>query len=494
MILNIIEDLIPNLAIFVSTSFLIYLFMRNERNFKNFYDIKPSGTVLDRMFFGIIDGLIGTIIMLYGITVGFDVLIDLRHFSIMMSALYGGIPAALVTGSIIAGGRFIFFEGSSYSSLLGSINAINMALVSGIIGTFVNSRQKWIYMNIYCLISISMVAFLLLNGEWFKAFLPLLLTSCICAFCIYFFHDYLTRTLYLQRKIKENDDKFRAITENIWDIVSIIDTEGKTTYVSPSIRIYGIEPEEYEGIFSSGFIHPDDRLKVEGLFKKSIVDKISFRVEFRWRVHDNSWIDWDISGTPIIENDTVTSVVVVCRDITDRKKIEQSLLYLSNNDGLTGVANRRFFDQKLEKEWSLSKKNNTFLSLIMFDIDHFKLYNDTYGHQAGDTCLKIVAAYVKEIIKAPHLVARYGGEEFAVILIEKNDADAIRIAERIRVVVESLRISHQASKKDKIVTVSLGVATQGHMYFNTKEELIETADQALYLAKKNGRNRVGSFV
>lgn len=494
LILTIIKDLIPNLAIFVSTSFLIYFVMRNRRNFQSFYDIKPNnGPLIEKFTLGMTDGIIGAFVMLYGISVGENVIADLRHFSIMLSALFGGVPAALVTGAIIAASRFFFFEGPFYPTLLGAINAINMALVSGIIATYVQSRKKWLYMNLYCLASISVVALLLLESKWLTVMLPMLVISLISGICIFYLHDYLTKTLYLQDKIKENNDRFRAITENISDIVTILDIDGRTIYVSPSIEAYGIQPNEYEGLFARDFIHPDERHSIHELFRSSIKSGQMFKTEFRWRKPDDTWVHVEISATPIVENDTVTSLVVVCRDITERKQLEQTLLYLSNNDGLTKVANRRYFDQRLKLEWTNSLKNNSSLSLIMFDIDHFKLYNDTYGHPAGDTCLQNVASYIKEIIRPPHVVARYGGEEFAVILCGINEEEAWRIGEKIRTVIESLNIPHETSKSSNVVTVSVGVATQGKIQYHSELELIENADQALYLAKKRGRNRVESL-
>lgn len=493
MIVNLLKDLVSNLAIFASTSFLIYLLMRNHRNYKDFHEINPNIPFAKKISLGIIDGLIGTTIMFYGISIGDGILVDLRHLSIAISALFGGIPAALTTGIMIACSRFVFFDASEYSTLLGMTNALNMALGCGIIATFVCSRKKWILMNLYCLLSITIVAILLLNRDWYTVMVPLSIISIISAVFIFYLHNYLVKTMYLQNIVKENDDKFRAITENVSDVVSIIDIDGKTSYVSPSISDYGISVQEYEGKHPREFIHSEDRSKVIDKFRECINDNRMFKTEFRWKSPNGKWIDVDVRGTPIIENNVVTKVVVVCRDATERKKVEQKLFYLSNVDGLTGVANRRFFDETLEKEWHKSKESSSPLSLIMFDIDYFKLYNDTYGHQSGDICLQNIASYVKEVVKTPNLVARYGGEEFAVILLNTTESNAMKTAESIRIVVESLHIPHQASKKSEVVTVSVGVATQDVKMFESQFELIDLADQALYQAKKNGRNRVETF-
>lgn len=467
--------------------------MKNRRNFKNFYDIKPSAPLFERIGLGVIDGIIGILIMMYGITISSGALVDLRHFSIMISALFGGIPAAFITGLIIAISRFLFFDGTTYSTLLGAINAINMALVSGAIATFVHSHRKWLYMNLYCLASITIVAILLLQKDWYKGILPISMISIISAICIFYLINYLTESIFLQKKIKENDDKFRAITENISDIVSILNREGRTIYVSPSLNAYGIQPKDYEGKLAIDFIHPEDKESIHQFFLHCIENKENFKTDFRWLKPDGSYIFVEMSCTPIIEDKYVTSVVVVCRDITERKKIEKTLLYLSNKDGLTGVANRRYFDQKLKMEWEKAEEHSTYLSLIMFDIDYFKLYNDTYGHQAGDTCLQNIAAYIKELVRVPHLVARYGGEEFVVILINSDESQTRSTAKKIRTLVESLKIPHKSSKISDYVTVSVGCATLVPSLSSSKEELIHNADSALYQAKRNGKNRVESF-
>lgn len=490
LIFVIIRDLIPNLTIYFFVSFLIHNIMGKYLKYKNFYHIEPSLSIIRRVKLGIIDGIIGTVIMMYGMTVSTDVLVDLRHFSIMISSLFGGLPSALISAIIIAISRIVFFEGISYSSLFGAVNAINMAIGCGLIVQFSHSKRKWIYMNLYCLLSISIVAMILLGRNWFTPMLSLASISIVSAICIFYLLNYLTKFNYLQSSIRENNAKFKAITENISDIVSILDRHGKTLYVSPSINTYGLHPNDYEGKYPRDYIHPEDIEKVSKLFFQSIQDKKIFNTEFRWLTPMGSYIYVDMSATPIIEDTDVNSVVVVCRDISERKKMEEKLLHLSINDGLTGVANRRHFDQRLAAEWKTAWENSTYISLILFDIDYFKLYNDTYGHQAGDACLQNIAAYMKKFVRPPHLVARYGGEEFAVILVNLTEEETRKFAEKIRFLVESLRIPHRASKGSEYVTVSLGCHSVIPINISSQNELINKADKALYEAKENGRNLV----
>ena len=159
-------------------------------------------------------------------------------------------------------------------------------------------------------------------------------------------------------------------------------------------------------------------------------------------------------------------------------------------DGLTGIANRRRFDETLHFEWQRGQRDKAPLSLLFCDIDHFKSYNDKFGHLAGDLCLKKVAAVLTEHLKRPaDLAARYGGEEFALILPETELAGALQIAEACRRQLEGMQIENPAASAG-IVTMSIGVATVVPSPKSTVEALINRADQALYTAKRGGRNSV----
>ncbi|MBT3857476.1 MAG: diguanylate cyclase [Nitrospina sp.] len=169
----------------------------------------------------------------------------------------------------------------------------------------------------------------------------------------------------------------------------------------------------------------------------------------------------------------------------------KQLELLSTLDGLTGIANRRTFEKFLEREWKSSMRHTQPATAIMMDIDFFKLYNDTYGHQAGDDCLKKVARTIEKSLRRPgDLVARYGGEEFVAILSDTSQKGAFSLAEKVRASVEALEIPHQASPVNKFVTISLGVASRVPERGDASSILISEADQSLYKAKQEGRNRV----
>ena len=160
-------------------------------------------------------------------------------------------------------------------------------------------------------------------------------------------------------------------------------------------------------------------------------------------------------------------------------------------DGLTGVANRRKFDEDVQTDWRQCLRETAPLSLVLIDIDYFKLYNDRYGHQAGDNCLKLVAKALAETLRRPYdKLARYGGEEFGCLLPKTELAGASAIAERMQTRVSELRVEHLGSDVDQVVTISLGVASMVPTPSITPELLLKAADQQLYEAKRTGRARV----
>jgi diguanylate cyclase (GGDEF)-like protein len=160
-------------------------------------------------------------------------------------------------------------------------------------------------------------------------------------------------------------------------------------------------------------------------------------------------------------------------------------------DGLSGVYNRRYFDQQLGVEWARSSRNNSPLSIIMLDVDHFKLYNDHYGHLAGDDCLRLVAQSLKACLKRPaDLVARYGGEEFACILPDTRFEDGLFIAQAMEQRIRDQAIPHALSSVAGVVTASLGLATRTVDSPGGPLDLVGLADAQLYRAKQSGRGRV----
>lgn len=211
-----------------------------------------------------------------------------------------------------------------------------------------------------------------------------------------------------------------------------------------------------------------------------------------------SWCDMPRAGkrrylaadaSPIFDaRGRISAVVETLRDLTDEKMAQVALEQLATRDGLTGLANRRCFDDTLRAEWARALRQKQPLSLLMVDVDNFKAYNDTNGHLGGDECLKRVARAVASEMRANDLVARYGGEEFAVILPNQSLKGAAIVAERIRARVEHLQLPCRFAPGH--VTVSIGAATALAAPDNDASQLVAIADAALYRAKHMGRNRI----
>jgi diguanylate cyclase (GGDEF)-like protein len=183
------------------------------------------------------------------------------------------------------------------------------------------------------------------------------------------------------------------------------------------------------------------------------------------------------------------------RNQIELKRAREQLTRLATTDGLTGLANRRRFDEVLAQESARHARSGAELSLVMMDIDHFKAFNDTYGHINGDDCLRQVARVIEgNVVRNSDLAARYGGEEFVCILPETSHAGAVAFAERIRQGIMALAIPHSASSAADYVTVSIGVATTRYAAEKRELSIVAQADEQLYAAKSGGRNRVCAAV
>lgn len=208
--------------------------------------------------------------------------------------------------------------------------------------------------------------------------------------------------------------------------------------------------------------------------------------------HDDEAKGFDLGAMDYIAKPF--STVIVRARVRNQLLIKQKndlLEMLASIDGLTGIPNRRYLDENLSREWRRSRRSSTPLSVILMDIDHFKRYNDCYGHRAGDDCLKRVAhALVGECQRGCDFVARYGGEEFAAVLPGMGKQEALVFANKLRDAVNSLYIPHKASLNAEHVTISLGIATTETGQIYAEQVLLEEADLGLYQAKDSGRDQI----
>ena len=198
-----------------------------------------------------------------------------------------------------------------------------------------------------------------------------------------------------------------------------------------------------------------------------------------------------IDAGPIYDDEgELIAVVETLRDITAQKEAQSALELLASRDWLTGIANRRTFDEYLDSKWALASISDRPLSMLMIDIDHFKIYNDHFGHQSGDDCLKRIAGIiVKETREDTDLVARYGGEEFVVVLPNACIEGAIRVADRILQATDDAAILPPEAYPLDRVTLSIGAASRDSQ-MSTPADLIAAADASLYAAKERGRNLI----
>lgn len=301
-----------------------------------------------------------------------------------------------------------------------------------------------------------------------------------------------------EAEAKNSAALFRLLAENSSDMVSRIGADAVRQYVSPACRqILGREPEDLVGHNPQEHIHPNDWDAFNALRARLSAGAPLEKLTYRVRHANGAWI-W-IESTVRSVFDPATrerdGVVAVSRDITERKLMETELAQLASLDGLTGIANRRIFDVKIENEWQRCARYEQPLSLLLVDVDRFKTLNDHYGHQYGDECLRQIGRLIGDAVRrANDVSARYGGEEFVILLPETDSDGAGAVAERLRREVEALAVPNvKAEDTAGIVTVSIGVATvrpQPHASSFGPADLIKMADDCLYAAKQAGRNQV----
>ena len=294
----------------------------------------------------------------------------------------------------------------------------------------------------------------------------------------------------------EKEAHFRLLAEGSSDMVTRIGLDERLRYVSPSsVRVVGWRPDQLIGTPALAGINPDDLPEVQaivGALKRGEREEARLTYRNAHRQNGEVWLESTMRVTRK-SNGNVDGVVAISRDITEQKKLETKLETLAIEDSLTGLANRRRFDERLQEEWARAYRDRSSLALLMIDVDHFKAYNDEYGHPAGDACLRLVARIIAaETQRAGDLAARYGGEEFAMLLPNTDAAGCARVGERIRSAIHGSGLVHSTNPPAGCVTASVGGAACRPVLERTAGvgSLLEAADRALYAAKDAGRNRL----
>ena len=301
---------------------------------------------------------------------------------------------------------------------------------------------------------------------------------------------------------QQAERRYRLLADNSSDAIVCIGLDGSRCYASPAFTsLTGWSVEESVAVPSIDIIHPDDRedyTRVMGRLLSS-VDQVTW--SFRYICKDGSLL-WAEARARLLQGvDGETQIICNVRDITERRATDAHVAMLNrklaeqaNTDGLTGLANRRRFDETLDQEWRRAARDETPIALLMIDVDRFKLYNDRFGHQRGDECLRVVAAAMAQVARRPaDLTARYGGEEFVLLLPGIDEAGATATAARVVAAIRAVGVEHPDNQPRGIVTASIGAASvlprQGCAESSTTA-LIKLADTALYEAKRTGRDRV----
>ncbi|WP_419764019.1 MAG: cache domain-containing protein [Arcobacter sp.] len=297
----------------------------------------------------------------------------------------------------------------------------------------------------------------------------------------------LNRTLRLRNKAeKKVNDLMDIINKNV--NISTTDTKGKIIDVNDSFcKLSGFSKKELLGKSHNIVRHPDTPKEIYKQMWESLSNGIKWDGELKniKKNGDTYWVY--ITIHPNYQNEKLVGYTAIRQDITDKKRVE----YLSITDELTQTYNRRYFNTKIEEEINRAKRNDYYLGFLMLDIDYFKFYNDTYGHQAGDIALEKIATILKShTSRASDFAFRLGGEEFGILFSYKDEEESLNYANLIRSEIEGLKIEHKTSAVTPFITASFGLVVRKGEDIQSVHMIYKLADEALYNAKAGGRNKV----
>jgi two-component system cell cycle response regulator len=293
---------------------------------------------------------------------------------------------------------------------------------------------------------------------------------------------------------QQQTERLRLIVNGMDEGLMVIEASGRIQYSNPACeRHLGYEPSELAGATLGQLLSPGVAQEYLAYFAAWSADPETVHPrgarEVQIRRRDGSARAMDLTLTPMYAGEPL--FIGLLHDITHHKQSETALQRAALLDPLTKIANRRHFDSFFEKEWLRAIRSGEPLSLVVIDVDHFKLYNDKLGHAAGDACLrKVAAALQSHALRPTDIAARYGGEEFVLLFAETGAETALKLAESIRAHVESLELPNPRSSTSTWLTISVGLATIIPSQRDEVEAFFVAADRAMYDAKEAGRNRV----
>jgi diguanylate cyclase (GGDEF)-like protein/PAS domain S-box-containing protein len=293
-----------------------------------------------------------------------------------------------------------------------------------------------------------------------------------------------------ERALRASEERFRSLVQNSSDVISIVDADGAVRYHSESVRrVLGYDPGELVDGDPLTLVHPDDRERVarfvaEAALRPGVTPAETWRVRHR----DGTWLHSETVAANLLEDPNVRGLVLNTRDVSDRKELEAQLVHQAFHDGLTGLANRTLFAERVEH--ALARDGKGDLAVLFIDLDDFKHVNDSLGHAAGDQLLVAAARRLQGCLRPTDTAARLGGDEFAVLLERVTDAEAAAaVAGRV---LDTLHQPFGLNGRTIPIKASLGVAT-GRPGVDEAEELLRNADVAMYAAKAGGKDRYELF-
>lgn len=304
----------------------------------------------------------------------------------------------------------------------------------------------------------------------------------------------ITQLKLVEHALRENEERLRLVTENMQDLVCLLEKNGKFIYVTPSCEsLLGYQPDDLIGQSLAHFLYECERPQIlQQISSISALNHSLPPLVYRMQKKTGDYIWLETLIQPILNQEgVIVHLQSTSRDVSDRIKMEQQLKYDALHDSLTGLKNRTFLMNRLDEVL----KENQFttepsLAILFLDLDHFKLINDTLGHLIGDQLLKLIANKLLECVRQNDLVARLGGDEFVILLEKINRADeVIYIASRI---LNTLATSFMLNQREIFVTTSIGIVIENKTYYKA-EDLIRDADLALYQAKSKGRGCYAIF-
>ncbi len=289
------------------------------------------------------------------------------------------------------------------------------------------------------------------------------------------------------------DEQYKLLAENASDVITVQDMSGKILYVSPSCEaLFGWPPEELIGAPGIEHVHPDDAEASNALLLGLRAGREAVTHQYRYRRKDGRyvWVETAFHSLSGPDGDRPTEIQGATRDIAERKAMEEELARLAHEDPLTGLTNRRRFEEELDAELARTRRTAGSGAVLLIDLDRFKTVNDTHGHATGDTLLAGIAALLLERLRESDVVGRLGGDEFAALLPATDGRDARLAAEAI---VKAIREHRRLGPGLGAVTASVGIALFGPDPRMTSETVIAEADIAMYRAKEDGRDRVRAY-